>query len=83
MCYRIAEGAKTALVDINMYQGWTTEMYRSTSKDEQIKVNEGYREEKNKTVERNQQIERKNTNAKEDNVTSSTKHSKLLLLDND
>ena len=66
-----------------MYQGWTTEMYRSTSKDEQIKVNEGYREEKNKTVERNQQIERKNTNTKEDNVTSSTKHSKLLLLDND
>ena len=58
-------------------------MYRSTSKDEQIKVNEGYREEKNKTVERNQQIERKNTNTKEDNVTSSTKHSKLLLLDND
>ena len=44
-----------------MYQGWTTEMYRSPSKDEQIKVNEGYREEKNKTVERNQQIERKNT----------------------
>ena len=58
-------------------------MYRSPSKDEQIKVNEGYREEKNKTVERNQQIERKNTNTKEDNVTSSTKHSKLLLLDND
>ena len=56
-----------------MYQGWTAEMYRSTSKDEQIKVNEGYREEQNKIVERNQQKERENTNTKEDNVTSSTK----------
>ena len=58
VCYRTAEEAKTALADINMYQGWTTETYRSTRKDEQIKVNEGYREEQNKIVERNQQKER-------------------------
>ena len=72
VCYRTAEKVKTALADINMYQGWTAEMYRSTSKDEQIKVNEGYREEQNKPVERNQQKERENTNTKED-VTSFTK----------
>ena len=48
-------------------------MYRSTSKDEQIKVNGGYREEQNKIVERNQQKERENTNTKEDNFASSTK----------
>ena len=42
----------TALADINMYQGWTAELYRSTSKDEQNRVNEGYREEQNKAVER-------------------------------
>ena len=35
------EEAKTALVDINMYQGWTAEFYKSTSKDEQNRVNEG------------------------------------------
>ena len=34
------------------------QMYRSTSKDEQIRVNEGYREEQNKTVEQSQQKER-------------------------
>ena len=45
-------------------------MYRSTVKDEQIKVNEGYREEQNNTVGRSQQKE--NTNANE-NVTSFTK----------
>ena len=38
-----------------MYQGWTAELYRSTSKDEQNRVNEGYREEQNKSVERRQQ----------------------------
>ena len=27
--YRPAEEAKTALADINMYQGWTAEFYRS------------------------------------------------------
>ena len=73
-------------------------MYSSNSKDEQIKVNEGYREEQNKTVERSQRKKRQNTNTKEDNVTSSTKeeienlkkdlntsrkHSKLLPLNND
>ena len=48
-------------------------MYKSTSKDEQIKVNEGYRDEQNKTVERSQQKESENTNTKGDNVTSFTK----------
>ena len=38
-----------------MYQGWTAELYRSTSKDEQNRVNEGYREEQNKATERRQQ----------------------------
>ena len=35
VCYRTAEEAKKALGNINMYQGWTAELYRSTSKDEQ------------------------------------------------
>ena len=56
-----------------MYQGWTTELYRSTSKDEQKRVNEGYREEQNKAVERRQPKERENTNTSENNITSSTK----------
>ena len=71
--YREAEEAKTALADINMYQGWTAELYRSTSKDEQNRVNEGYREEQNKAVERRQQKERENTNTSEDKISSSTK----------
>ena len=73
VCYRTTEEAKTALADISMCQGWTVEMYRSTSKDGRIKVNEGYREEQNKTVEKSQQKERENTNTKGHNVTSSTK----------
>ena len=60
------EEAKTSLADINMYQGWTVELYRSTSKDEQNRVNEGYREEQNKAIERRQQKERENTNTSED-----------------
>ena len=66
VCYRIAEEAKTAFADINMYQRWTAELYRSTSKDEQNRVNEGYREEQNKAIERRQQkeIENKNTSEK-------------------
>ena len=56
-----------------MYHGWTTELYRSTSKDEQKRVNEGYREEQNKAVERRQPKERENTNTSENNITSSTK----------
>ena len=55
VCYRTAEEGKIALADINMYQGWTAELYRSTSKDEQNRVNEGYREEQNKATERRQQ----------------------------
>ena len=58
MCYRTAEEAKAALAEINMYQQWIVQMYRSNSKDEQIRVNEGYREEQNKTVEQSQQKER-------------------------
>ena len=56
-----------------MYQGGTAEMYRSTSKYEQIKVNEGYREQQNNAVERSQQKGREDTNTNKDNVTSSTK----------
>ena len=68
-----AEEAKTALADINKYQGWTAELQRSTSKDEENQVNEGYREEQNQAVERRQQKERDNTNTNENNITSSTK----------
>ena len=35
-----------------MYQGWTAELYRSKSKDEQNRVNEGYREKHNKAIKR-------------------------------
>ena len=34
VCYWTAAEAKAALADINMYQGYTTGLYRSTSKDE-------------------------------------------------
>ena len=47
MCYRTAKEEKTALADMNMYQGWTAELCRSTSKDEQNRLNEDYREERN------------------------------------
>ena len=73
VCYRTTEKTKTAFADINMYQGWTAELYRSTSKDEQNRVNEGYREEQNKAIERRQQKERENTNTSEDKISSSTK----------
>ena len=43
-----------------MYQGWTAVMYRSSSKYEQIRVNECYREELNNAVERSQGKEREN-----------------------
>ena len=72
-CYRTVETTKTALADINMYQRWAANLYKSTSKDEQNRVNEGYQEEQNKAVEKSQQKERENTNTNEDNVTSSTK----------
>ena len=49
---REAEEAKTALADVCMYQGWTAELYRSTSKDEQNRVNEGYKREQNQAAER-------------------------------
>ena len=56
-----------------MYRGWRAELYRSTSKDEQNRVNEGYRKEQNKAIERRQQKERENTNTSEDKISSSTK----------
>ena len=68
--YKTAEEAKVALADISMYQGWTAEMCRSTGKDEQIRVNECYREEQ---IKRSQQKEKENTNTNGDNVTSLTK----------
>ena len=37
------------------------------------RINESYREEQNKAVERGQQKERENTKTNEDNFTSSTK----------
>ena len=73
MCYRTAEEAKTALSDINMNQGWIAELYRSTSKEKRNRVNKGYREEKNKAVEKSQQKGEENANTNEDNVTYSTK----------
>ena len=73
VCYLTAEEEKTVLADINIYEGWIAELYRSTSKDKQNRVNEDYREEQNIAVERSQQKERENTNTNEDNVTSSTK----------
>ena len=56
-----------------MYRGWRAELYRSTSKDEQNRVNEGYRKEQNKAIERRQQEERENTNTSEDKSSCSTK----------
>ena len=70
VCYKTAEEAKVALADISMDQGWTAEMCRSTGKDEQIRVNECYREEQ---IKRSQQKEKENTNTNGDNVTSLTK----------
>ena len=46
---------------------------RSTSKYEQIIVNEGYRENQINAEQRSQQKQRENTNINKDNVTSSTK----------
>ena len=54
VCYRTVEEVKTVSTDINMYQGWTAELYRSPSKDEQNRVSKGYREEQNRAVERSQ-----------------------------
>ena len=53
-CQTVGEAKKT-LAGINMYQRRTEEMYRRTSKNEQIRANEGYNEEHNNTVEKSQQ----------------------------
>ena len=55
------------------YQGLTSNMYKSTSRDEQIRVNESYREEQNNAVERSRQKQRENTNTNKDNINSSTR----------
>ena len=65
VCYSTAEEAKISLAEINMYQGWTTEMCRSTSKHEENRVKEGSREEQNKAVGESQQNEREDTNSSE------------------
>lgn len=48
-------------------------MYKSTSRDEQIRVNESYREEQNNAVERSQQKQRENTSTNKENINSSTR----------
>ena len=53
------------------------EMHRSTSKDEQIRVNKDYREQQNNIVEKSQQKEREYTNTNGDSVTPS--HSSRLM----
>ena len=73
VCYLTEEEAKRALADINIYQGWRAELYISTGKNEQNRVNEGYRKVQNKAMERRQQKERENTNTSEDKISSSTK----------
>ena len=67
--HRIAEPTFTNMY----YQGLTSNMYKSTSRDEQIRVNESYREEQNNAVERSQQKQRENTNTNKDNINSSTR----------
>ena len=44
----------STLADINMYQGWTAEVYRSTNKNKQIRVNIGYRADQNNIAGRSQ-----------------------------
>ena len=51
---------------------WFLELCRSTSKDKQNRVNEGYREEQNKQKEGNNK-KKENTNTSEDKISSSTK----------
>lgn len=68
-----AEEANAALEDINMYNGQTTQLQTLTSKDEQVRVNQGSREGQNNKVKRNHKKLRKNTNTNENNVSFSPK----------
>ena len=68
-----AEEANAALEDINMYNGQTTQLQTRTSKDEQVRANQGSREGQNNKVKRNHKKLRKNTNTNEDNVSFSPK----------
>ena len=65
------EEANAALEDINMYNGQTTQLQTRTSKDEQVRANQGSREGQNNKVKRNHKKLRKNTNTNEDNVSFS------------
>ena len=67
------EEANAALEDINMYNGQTTQLQTRTSKDEQVRANQGSRERQNNKVKRNHKKLRKNTNTNEDNVSFSPK----------
>ena len=55
------------------YQGLTSNMYKSTSRDEPIRVNESYREEQNNTVERSQKKTKREHKYQKDNINSSTR----------
>ena len=68
-----AEEANAALEDINMYNGQTTQLQTRTSKDEQVRANQGSREGQNNKVKRNHKKLRKNANTNEDNVSFSPK----------
>ena len=68
-----AEEANAALEDINMYNGQTTQLQTRTSKDEQVRANQGSREGQKNKVKRNHKKLRKNTNTNEDNVSFSPK----------
>ena len=68
-----AEEANAALEDINMYNGQTTQLQTRTSKDEQVRANQGSREGQNNKVKRNYKKLRKNTNTNDDNVSFSPK----------
>ena len=56
-----------------MYNGQTTQLQTRTSKDEQVRANQGSREGQNNKVKRNHKKLRKNTNTNEDNVSFSPK----------
>ena len=56
-----------------MYNGQTTQLQTRTSKDEQVRANQGSRERQNNKVKRNHKKLRKNTNTNEDNVSFSPK----------
>ena len=74
MCYRIAEEAKTTLVDINIYQGWTAEP-QDNNNTQSNKHKEKEIEEKGQLpITRNESNIRKDINENRENTkTRSTK----------